>query len=277
MPVKKSSKNTEKTIHICNDIESPLFQIGGHAKKLVWTLIGILLVYAIVWMATIIRNNLQQYYYISQSGNVSKTIVVSESADVSMKPDIAMTTLGMISVGTTVKEAQDNNTAVMNNVIAGLKDLGVDDADIQTAQYNVYPKYTYTSIGERLDDGYEVSQNVTVKIRDLSKANNVIALAGQFGANSVGGLQFDIDNTDALKQKARQEALQKVKAKAQQLSESLGVEIVGVMSYDEYEGGTNGPMYYKQYAEADMGGVTPAIEAGESKVTMTVSVTYEIR
>lgn len=281
MPVKKKTtakKQLEKTIVIAEK-ESSVWLISDHAKKLIWTLLGIFLVYSIIWLATLIRNNLQEYYYINQVNGVSRTIVVTESSEVSTKPDIALTTIGMISSGETVKEAQDANTTVMNNIIAGLKALGIEETDIQTAQYNVYPKYTYTSNEGRVEDGYEVSQNVKIKIRNLSKANSVISLAGEYGANTVGGLQFSIDDPAAAKQDAREAALKKVKLKALKLANSLGVDIVGVVSYNEYEGGNNRPAYYKEAVNFDIGygGSAPDIQPGESNIIMTVSVTYEIR
>ncbi len=272
---KQTSIKKEKTLDFYIENQSSFFVIGDHAKKLLWTLVGILLVYVIIFTATLIRNNLEQYHFIGQTEGHDKTIVVSEMATVTMKPDVAMTNIGMLSKGETVKEAQDTNTKTMNKVIASLKKLGVKEADIRTTQYNVHPIYNYTEEG-REENGFEVSQNLYVKIRNLDKANQVIAIAGNTGANSVGGLQFTIDDPEMYKQLAREEALQKVKLKASHLSNTLGVELVGVVGYNEFDG-NQGNIQYSKFSADAVGAERINIQPGESSLEMTVSVTYQIR
>ncbi len=253
----------------------------GHefTHRIFMTLFGILIVYLIFWVGTLIRNNIEEFYYIGQADRLERTITLEASAEVTATPDIAMTTIGMVATGESVAAAQEANTLVMNQLTARLIDMGIAEADMQTANYNIYPQYNYTSEEGRVLDGYEVSQNVTVKIRDIDNAKNVIALAGDVGANSVSGLQFTIDERDVYRNQARNEALEKVYEKARALSRSLGVSLVGIVSYDEYDAGASGPAYAR-YAELDYGyGGAPApdVQAGSMDVSMNVSVTFEIR
>jgi len=251
---------------------------GGFGRKIIITLVGILLVYVIVLVGSMVRNNLQKFNFIGKADRMERTITVQGLGKVTAKPDIAVTTMGMIANAATVAEAQQKNTDTMNKLIEKLKALGIDSKDIQTTNYNIYPQYNYTQDKGQELRGYEVNQSVTVKIRDLSKANNVLALAGEVGANSVGGLQFTIDDDDVYKAEARRLALQEVAEKSKALTSMLGVRVVGIVAYSEYDGG-GGPIYMKSMAgEIGGGGSVPAptIESGSMDVTMNVSLTLEI-
>lgn len=248
-------------------------------RRLFVTLVGVLLVYVIVLAGALIRNELKKYDAIGRAPKNERIIVVEGQGKVTATSDIAMTTMGMTAEGKTVAEAQEKNTKVMNALIAKLKELGVDTKDIQTTNYSVFPKYNYTDGRGQELVGYEVQQQVTVKIRDLSTSSDVLALAGEVGANSVSGLSFTIDDPEVYKAQARDEALGKVADKMRSLSNALGVRIVGIVSYNEYEGGVGGPVPYWMKSYEGMGGgvVTPTIEPGSNEVMMNVAVTFEIR
>lgn len=285
MPVKKTSSlfGTTRTssssdlpvgMHKCCHAKS-----GG--MKILFVLIGILVAYSIVFLGTLIRNNIKKFDAIGIADKNERTIVVEGQGKVTATPDIAMVSLGMLSEGKTVAETQQKNTEVMNKLTAKLKGLKIDQKDIQTTYYNIYPKYDYADNSQKLV-GYQVSQNVTVKIRDVAIANQVIAVAGEVGANNVGGLQFTIDDRDAFKSQARDLALKKVGEKAKALSQALGVNLIGVVSYNEYEGGSGNEMY----GVGGMGISTKAMDApiappdlqtGSNDVVMNVNVVFEIR
>jgi uncharacterized protein len=248
-------------------------------KRLFLTLGGVLLVYVIFLVGTMIRNNIAQYDVIGQADVFERTISFTAEGKATATPDIAVTTIGMIAEGSSVAEAQTKNTEVMNKLIAGLQEVGISKADIQTQNYNVYPRYDYKEDGRSLA-GYEVSQSIRVKIRDLENANKVFAFATESGANSVSGLDFSIDDRDIYVSEAREKALEKLSKKAKSVSRALGVQLGDIVSYDEYEGGGNQPVYARSYAldEAGFGGGSaPSIEAGSTDVRMNVTVTFEIR
>jgi len=237
------------------------------------------LAYVIVLLGTVIRNNLQKYYTIGYADRQERTIVVSGQGKVTATPDIAITDMGLTSDAATVSEAQKKNTDTMNQVIAKLKTLGIADKDIKTASYNIYPQYDYTDKGSVLK-GYQVSQSLEIKIRDLTKANEVLALAGEFNLNNVSGLQFTIDDKEVYVAEARQMAIQKVAQKAKDLSQALGVKIVAIVSYNEYSNDTATPMYYGMGGLADSAKAVmpaPQVQAGSNDVVLNVDVTFEIR
>ena len=111
---------------------------GHFGRKIMWTLAGILLAYVIILVGTMIRNNLQKYNYIGQADRPERTITVQGTGKVTVKPDIAVTTMGVISSAKTVAEAQQKNTEIMNKLIEKVKALGIEEKDIQTTNYIFY-------------------------------------------------------------------------------------------------------------------------------------------
>lgn len=289
MPVKSKTKSSPpKEVYIapesccvdgnCNECYTPM--MGRNTRKIFFTLLGILLVYTIVWVATLIRNNIVKYEHIGEADRPERSITISADAKVTAAPDIAMTSVGMVSKGKTVAEAQQENTKVMNALIEKMKALGIDSKDIQTSNYNIYPQYNFTEQEGQVLTGYEVNQSVQVKIRDVQKANQVLAAAGEAGANNVGGLQFTIDNPEVYLAEVRQKALEKVAEKRASLEQSLDVQLGDIISYYESEGGSGiYPSYNKGIAEEGIGGALPApsIQSGSMDIVMNISVTYEVR
>lgn len=250
------------------------------AKNILATLVGILLVYAIVLLATIIRNNLRTFDTIGFAERQERTMTFDAEAKVTAVPDTGIITMGVIRNGATVAEVQKKSDETMQALVQKLKEFGIDSKDIQTTDYRIYPKFKYTPNKGEEADGYEVSQNVTVKIRDLSKASKALELASQLDINSVQGVNFVIDDPDSYRAKARDAALNKAYEKARELASNLGVRLVSVVSYNEYEAGSGspygGPIYAEKFGVGG-GGAMPSIEKGSTDVTMHVSITYEIR
>lgn len=254
---------------------------GGFVKKIMATLMGVLLVYLIFFVGTVVRNNIKKFDYIGKADRMERTITVNGYGKVNGNNDIAMTTIGYSNTDKDVAKAQADNKKVMDQVMSDLKKLGIADKDL-TTNYSIYPEYNYTQDKGQELKGYRVSEQIAVKIRDLSKISAVLNLAGKYGATEVSGLSFTIDDPENLKAQARTKAVADAKARAQVLSASLGVKMVSVVSYYENEG-SNGyyPMASKSM-ELGLGGigggvVAPAdVAAGSRDVIMNVSVTYEI-
>ena len=241
------------------------------------TIVGILLVYLVFYVGTLIRNNVQKYNFIGKADRMERTITVNGFGKVSGNNDIAMTTMGYSNTDKDVAKAQADNKKVMDQIFAELKKMGVEDKDLQS-NYTIYPDYNYTQDRGQELKGYRVSNSLTIKIRDLTKISDILALAGKFGATEVRGLSFTIDEPENLKSQARDKALSDVKEKANNLSAALGVRLGEIVSYNEYEGGVDMYQPKVMYSEVGgMGGGGPAAISGGSKdVTMNLSVTFEI-
>jgi len=278
LAAKKGGASISKSVYTPPE-PSHLWVIGDGTKKILITLVAILLVYVIVWVGTLIRNNLETFEHIGFDDRTERTIVVAGEGVVTVAPDTAITTIGMLATAPSVEEAQAQNTEVMNQLTNRLRGLGIEDADMQTENYNVNPRYAYTQLEGQVLQGYDVNQRVTVKIRNLDIADQVIALAGEVGANSVGGLEFVVDDQEVYMQQARMEALDQVTVKARNLSQVLGVRIVGVAGYEEFEGNTSVPVFRaaESFDLATVGAPVPEISPGSTDVTLTTRVIFEIR
>jgi len=237
----------------------------------------IFLIVLIVSTGVDVINKIKESKYIGQNVEQRNTIVVSETGEIYAKPDLGIITASVTNEAKTVAEAMTENTERMNSVISAVKAQGIEGKDVKTTSFNIYPRYEYTErgYGERTLVGYEVVQQLQVKIRDLNKIGSVIQEATNAGANDISGLRLTIDNEDELKDQARQQAIEKAKTKAEELTSRLGVKLGKIISFNE----NSFTPYYDSvmYAEG-MGAaaVAPDIQAGENKISVSVNVIYEI-
>lgn len=210
---------------------------------------------------------------------------VSFTADgtVFAKPDIAQITLGVrTDRKKTAVLAVQQNTELMNKVVAKLKELGIEEKDIKTSAYSLNPSYDYLPEKGRSEImGYELYQEVTVKVRELDKIGSVIEASTGAGANQVGNITFTIDDMDAIKQLAREEAVAKAKEKAEAMAEITGLKLGKLVNV--YESETAYPPLYKNY-EAEYsglgyggGGAVPEVQVGENEYNLQVTLTYEVK
>jgi uncharacterized protein YggE len=234
-----------------------------------------------VWLGFKARNEAKQYDLIGVPVE-RNTISVSGEGKVVGIPDIAAIDLGTTVEKPTVAAAQQENTRIMNNLDDYLKSVGVDPKDVQTTSYDVTPNYDWTNGVQKLRS-YSVTQNVHVKVRDLSKVGAIIGQAGTLGANEIGGIQFTIDNPDALTAQARDMAIADAQAKAAEIGKTAHIRIVRIVSYDETNGGVVPPSPVTFGAmNLGMGGapsaaLAPAVETGSNDIVVDVTLTYEIQ
>ena len=253
---------------------------GEFSKRLLMTLVGILLVYCIVLLGSMIRNNLQKYFFIGRADKTEHTVTIDGQGKVTAVPDVGVVMMGVILQAPTVSEVQQKGNDTINSLITKLTALGISKADIQTTNYSIYPKIKYTQEKGEEQTGFEVNQGVTVKIRDLSMVNGALALAGQVGANNVGGVQFVLDNPETAMSIAREQALEKIHAKVKQLTEGLGVRFVDIVSYTENPDMTFSPI---PYGGVGMGAASNSnygggpVTSGNNEIVVNIRVTYAVR
>ncbi|OGZ19081.1 MAG: hypothetical protein A2175_02045 [Candidatus Nealsonbacteria bacterium RBG_13_42_11] len=236
-----------------------------------------LFVSLIVWISINIQEKVK---------TTENTITVSDTGTVYVKPDLALATASVITEKKTVAEAMNENTKKMNAVIEAVKAEGVESKDLKTTTFNISPRYEWYEAseiypsGRRVLVGYEVTQSLEIKIRSLEKIGDIIAKATDAGANDVSNLQFTVDKQDEIKKQARDQAIEKAKAKAKDLASQLGIKLVRISSFSE-----SGviPYYYglEKAMSSGLGGgeeaPSPQIETGENKIEVTVYLTYEIK
>lgn len=238
-----------------------------------------LLVILTIYLGIISINALKENQYIGEESR--NNITVSGTGEVYTQPDLALINLSIVTEKETVSEAMSENTEKMNNIIEEVKNQGIEEKDLKTTNFSVYPRYEWHEAteekpqGERVLVGYEVNQTLEVKIRDLEKISIIIDKATEKGANQVSNLQFIVENEDSVRSQAREEAIKEAKSKAEDISSQLGVKLVKITSFNE--GYISSPRFYDYAIEEAAGkGGGSSIETGENKIEVNVSITYEI-
>ena len=210
----------------------------------------------------------------------ARTVTVSAEGIATIVPNLATVSFSVISEGASATTIQEENTKKMNAAIAIVKGFKISDKDIQTSAYNLSPRYTYEQkTGKSRIDGYQITQTVTVKVRNLDDAGKIVGQLPAAGINQISGPDFSVENMDAFLHGAREEAFNKAYAKAKELARLAGAGVGRVVTFSEGSGNNYPrPMYMK--AEMGMGGdasSVPQFEAGSDEARVTVSVTYELR
>lgn len=225
---------------------------------------------------------------VGQSENpYMNTITVEGTGTGTSIPDLAVITFSVTEEATTVAAAQSAATAKTDGALAAVEGLGIEEKDVKTIAYNVYPRYEngpvcYSGYCPPMRDpqivGYEVSQTVEVKVRDTAKAGEVLEALGSLNVQNISGPSFQVDEEDSIRNVAREEAIDEAKAKAKALADQLGVRLGKVVSFYENPGYMP---YYDAYGKGGMDVAVaesaPSLPTGEQETTVTVSITYEIK
>ncbi len=239
-------------------------------KYLIWSSMAVLVILAVFLLVNTNR--------VWNTATTTNTVSFSGEGKVVAKPDIAKISLSIVTDALTSKTAQDENSNKSKALTDYLKKQNVDDKDIKTTGYNIYPQYKYPQYGgQPTITGYQVNQSLEIKIRNLDNVSNVLDGVVSAGANQIGGLSFEIDNPDALKAEARAKAIANAKKKANELQNQVGISLGKIINFSENTGGYPIPIYYDAKASGVGGGGGPSIPTGENEITVNVNLTYQIK
>ena len=212
----------------------------------------------------------------AENGVAPRTITVTGQGEAVAAPDMAVLSIGVRTDGATAAAALRANSAAMTETIAKLKDLGVENRDIQTSGLSINARYDYErSRSNPTLIGYTASNSLTVKLRDLQSAGDVIDQAVSSGANSLGGISFTFSDPKPLQDDARRNAVARARAKADLLTEAAGVRLGSVLTIHDGYAAAPSPRPVMARMEA-MSDTAVPLQAGESVVTANVTIIYEI-
>lgn len=208
-------------------------------------------------------------------------MMVTETGKVTVVPDIAKISVGIEEQGQSLKSAQDSLNRKSKSLTDSLKKLGVDEKDIKTTNYNVYPEYDYDATPYKIN-GYRVSTSYEVKITDFEKVNDALVIATQSGANVIGNISFEVNDKTKTKltQEAREMAVKLAKEKAEGLAKAAGITLGKIINVTEVMG-VDYPrpiMFDKAVTTLESGAPETAnVTPGETEISVTVSLSYEVR
>ncbi len=203
------------------------------------------------------------------------------TGEVRFAPDMAIITLGKISQAKTARDALNSNTKAMSEAIALLKSAGVDAKDLQTINFRIEPQYTSysskTTSPPPVIASYQVTNDLVVRVRDLTKIGDILDKAVSVGANSIEGPVFTTDNLDKAREDARKAAIANALAKAKLYTSGLNVDVGRVINIEEHGMVQPRPApMARMSADVMMASAPAPIEAGEGNLSLSVSVTWEI-
>lgn len=242
-------------------------------SKLFTVLVAILLVYGIVFLLVEIRKTVEETDHVGFADQMAPTITVTGEGEASAAPDLREVDLTTSIEASTANAAQDGNSEQMSALITALRELGIEENDLQTASYSVHPVYDY-DVSPAQVRGYEASQTLTVTIRDKDLVSSVLTIAGDQEVAYIGDVRLSIEDTSEIKAEAREEAVREARREAAAIAAAMGAELGAVVSYYESQGG-----YPYYYAERDaMLSADKAVEIpeGENEVSVSVTVTYAL-
>lgn len=202
-----------------------------------------------------------------------RQITVVGNGDANGTPDTAIVQLGVRTEGAAAREALNSNNTQVEALIAKLKELGVADRDLQTSNLSVNPRYDEQG---RTVIGYEVTNMLTVTIRNVAQTGALLDQVVDAGANQIWGLSFTIDNPAALQTTARDGAIADARARAEAMAKTAGGTVGAILNISETIG-SQSPV--PMYARSDMaqGASAVPVQPGEQTISAQVQVTFELR
>jgi uncharacterized protein YggE len=209
-------------------------------------------------------------------------IAVSGSGSMSIAPDMAIMSFGVLKEAKTAREALDQNNKAMSDIFKAMKENGIEDKDMQTSGFSIQPRYFYPkpkANGEQKPPsiiGYMVSNNVTLRIRDLEKVGSILDLSVTLGINSGGNIQFtNEDASEAIKQ-ARIKAVKDAKSKAETLVETAGAKLGKIVSINENSRNPRPVALAQAKSLRVQEDASVPIASGENQYNVNVQISWEI-
>jgi uncharacterized protein YggE len=200
---------------------------------------------------------------------------VSAQAEARRVPDVATLSAGVVTQAVDGNSAMRENAVQMDKVMAAIKAAGIAERDIQTSGINLNPQYRYAENEAPKITGYQASNTVSLKVRDITKLGKVLDSLAAQGANQINGPSFEIDQPEPVYDEARLAALKKAQARAETYAKTLGLRVRRIVSISE--GGQGGfrpaPMMMMRSAKAEM---DTAVSPGETTLSVNLDVVFEL-
>lgn len=210
-------------------------------------------------------------------------LTVQGIGKISAVPDTAFISSGVVSQSKTAREALDANTSAMSELIKVLQASGIETKDIQTSNFSVQPQYIYSNKRDESGYnqppqivGYQVSNQVNVRVRDLDSLGAVLDRAVSVGANTINNVSFAVDDNDSLLDEARRRAVTSAIAKAQLYAKAANVTLDRILSISESGGSQPYPVAVQMARMESFDSAPVPVQAGELTFSASVSIQWEL-
>ncbi len=202
------------------------------------------------------------------------TITVTGAASVNLKADHAKVSVGVSTSDTTVEAASEKNNAAIFAVIEALKAAGIAEEDVATSSYSVHAEYDY-STGKSILTGYNVTNQLTVVIRDMAHIGATLDKATSAGANSIYNIEFLSTQAPAAQDEATGYAVQDALRRAKLLADASGLELGGILSIQENTAGVY--VAARAYDSALSKTAGNSILPNDATVSASVTMVFELK
>lgn len=243
--------------------------LGNMGKELIKTAANFAVFFLILLVYTKIAGPLP-FSVNSVTTTKATTFDVTAEGKVSVKPDSANVSAGVSATGTTPTQVQEKINLIVNKVSSSIKSLEIDAKDIKTSNYNINPTYNES----QKINGYSGNATLTIKVRDINKAGQVIDAATEAGATNVASLGFDVADKTKFENEARKQAVDKAKKKAEDAAKIAGFRLGRIVNYSENFGGFPRPVPLS--AESKTLETPTNLEPGTEEISVTVTLSFEI-
>lgn len=210
---------------------------------------------------------------------VQPRIVVTGEGEASVAPDMALLSLTVMREAASAREALDANNAAMTNVTEAIKLFGIADRDLQTAGLQIMPRYDYTNKPDGTQEAklvaYQVTNTLSVRVRDLVKTGEILDKAVSLGVNQGGNITFANDDPSAVITEARRKAVAEATAKANTLADAAGVKLGRVVEISDQSYSAQ-PMPIEAKAFDRVAAAVP-IQAGENSYRVQVNMIFALK
>jgi uncharacterized protein YggE len=251
--------------------------------------IGLVAIYLVVLIITQVKG----WGAMGAKAQVVPTITVTGEAEIYAAPDVAEFRVNVSAESKDRADSVTKQAELKQKFLAVMNEFAIDAKDYKTEYITTNPKYEWKAEpqiycitypcpqpgGKQVITGYTTDEALVIKVRNIDNAGKIYEALVKAGAQNVSGPNMTIDDEDALRDKARKEAIMDAKQKAKVLARDLGVRIVRVNNFAEGSNGYPMPMYaggdatisYRKEA------AQTSISVGENKIISNVTITYEIR
>jgi uncharacterized protein YggE len=192
-------------------------------------------------------------------------------------PDLATIRAGVVTQAPTAAAALSDNANRMSAVLAGLKRAGIQTRDVATANVSLQPQYRYEDNKPPVITGYQATNNVSIRFRDIAKSGAILdALVAQ-GANQIDGPNLSLDQPDAALDEARVDAVKRAQARAELYAKAAGLSVSRILTIAEGGEIAGPPPPMPVYRMAAAKAADTQVLAGESDVTVTITVRFLLK
>jgi uncharacterized protein YggE len=200
---------------------------------------------------------------------------LAATGEVSRVPDIALINTGVVTRASSAVDALAQNAARIERVRAALRRAGVAERDIQTSSVNLNPDYVYAEGKPPQLTGYQASNQLSVRFRDIRNAGRIIDALVAEGANQISGPSLTIDKPETALDEARTKALAVGRARAELYARSLGMRVIRLIAVSEGVAPVQNPLPMAMM-RAERSADT-AIVPGEQQLQVTLQMSFELR